>query len=278
MIRTGFAMRTVLFAAVTLIASSAWAQDAAVQPTDSSSASSVAGPAGVTANVSRSQLVSAYPDRLADRKIAIGQGLFEVGVQGGYQFNAAQGLGEVPDMRYGLTDQFEVTLLGARYIVTEDARYVPGFAVRAQLHDLAYQVQSANTLKYPVLRPGGFLEVRDRLPYHLAVNGTIGYVVSIQADTGLQTSQRVANGYAPMQLELQWSPLELVSFALKGGYNEDTSVPAYEGPTQSDGTLQVAAIFNSSRFDVRVYFQNNWFGTPAIGYVPELGASVAFRL
>ena len=49
---------------------------------------------------------------------------------------------------------------------------------------------------YPILRPGAFAEFRDCLPFHLSVNGMIGYEFSVQtarATNGseLPESQRI---------------------------------------------------------------------------------------
>ena len=239
--------------------------------------------ASATASPTRSQVVDKYPERLADRPRAIGAGLFEAGWQGGWQFNDVQGFGEVPDVRYGLTDALELTLLGARYVVAEDGRNYPGLAIRGQLHDLAYQAHGGTNFNYPLLRPGVFAEFRDRLPYHLTLNALIGYSVSIQAaraadGSRLQDGQRVSDGLAPLLLEVQWSPLALLSFNVRGGYLEDAYVAAPDGVTQSDAVLTVGAAYTSSRFDVRVFYTSNWFADPKLGYVPELGAGVALRL
>lgn len=262
-------MRTPLVAFVLLAASQAFAEDAATT-------------AG-QASPSRSQLVDHYAPELADRPLAIGANLFEAGFQGGWQFNSIQGFGEVPNVRYGVTDQFEVTLLGVRYVVAEDSSYIPGLALRAQLHDLAYQTHTGTNLNYPLLRPGGFLELRDRLPFHLTVNGLLGYEFSVQvaraADgTPLADNQRISDSLAPMELELQWSPLARVSLSVRGGYLDDTYTPIYEGVTRSEALLSLAAIYNTSRFDVKLFYTNNWFSDPRLGYVPEVGAAVAVRL
>ena len=273
-------MRVVLMLAGSLIAGQALAQDAGTQVAQTAPVSTTAGPAPQT----RSQLVAAYPQGLADRGRAIGAGLFEAGWNASWQFNPNQGFGEVPDVRYGVSDQFEVTLLGVRYILTEDGRNYPGLALRAQLHDLAFQNDPmAKTNFYPILRPGGFIEFRDRLPFHLAANGLIGYEVSIQtaraADgTELSESQRYSSSFAPMELELQWSPVSILSFSVLGGYIDDTSTSAFEGVTQSDGILTVAAVLNTHRFDVRIFYTNNWFNDPKLGYVPELGVGATIRL
>jgi hypothetical protein len=273
----GSSMRAVLFVSLLLVAGPALAQDATTQVSQSPTTSSAA-PAGPT----HSQVVAQYPQEIAARPRAIGAGLFEAAWDGSWQFNTTQGFGEVPDVRYGITDNFEVTLLGVRYVVAEDARNVPGFAVRAQLHDLAYQdTQTPNF--YPILRPGAFLEFRDRLPFHLAANALGGYEFSVQtarANDGasLQENQRISTSFAPMELELQWSPLALISFSVLGGYIQDTYTPAYEGVTQSEALLTVAAILNTNRFDVRVFYTSNWYADPRLGYVPELGAGAAIRL
>ena len=241
-------------------------------------------PANPDAPETHAQVVGEYPAEIAQRQRAIGAGLAEAAIQAGAQINPALGFGEIPMLRYGLTDSWELNLLGARYIVAEDGHYIPGLSVRAQIHDLAYQRNTTLNYNYPALRPGLFFEFRDRLPFALAVNGEIGYVVTVQAGstapdgTPINAGTRIPAQEAPLQLELQWSPLEFLSFAGRGGYLADTSTPAYSATTQSDAFFQVAAIYNSNRFDVRVYFQSNWFANNALGYVPEVGGSVSVRL
>jgi hypothetical protein len=240
------------------------------------------GVAGIWA--SRSQTVAQYIPELADRQRALGQGLAEVAFQGGVQLNSALGFGEIPTLRYGLTDQLELNLLGARYVVTEDGRYIPGFSVRGELHDLAYQRNTTLNDNYAVLRPSAFFEFRDRLPWHVSLNGEIGYVVTVQGGnnapdgTPITAGSRIPESMAPLDLEVQWSPLTLFSFVGKVGYLEDTATPPYAGAPASDAYFSVAAIYNMSRFDVRLYYQANWFANPALGFVPEFGASAAVRL
>ncbi len=188
----------------------------------------------------------------------------------------------MPDVRYGISDQVEVTLLGVRYILAEDARYYPGLALRAQLHDLAFQ-NTSTTNFYPILRPGGFAEFRDRLPFKLAVNGTIGYEFAVQTNRAtngaeLPESQRISSSFAPMELELQWSPLKLLSLSVIGGYIDDTTTSVFEGSTLSVGILTVALVLNTNRFDFRIFYTNNWFSDSTLGYVPEVGVGAAIRL
>ena len=105
-------MRVALMLAGSLVASQALAQDAGSQVSQTTPPSTAAGPTVAT----HAQLLDAYPQGLADRPRAIGAGLFEAGWDGSWQFNSSQGFGEAPDVRYGISDQVEVTLLGVRYI------------------------------------------------------------------------------------------------------------------------------------------------------------------
>jgi len=281
-------MRVALMLAGSLVASQALAQDAGGQVSQTSP-SAAAAPAGP----SHAQLVADYPQELASRPRAIGAGLFEAGWDGSWQFSATQGFGEVPDVRYGISDQVEVTLLGVRYTLAEDARNIPGLALRAQLHDLAFQNTAGGQIVingapptsnfYPILRPGVFAEFRDRLPFKLAVNGTIGYEFSVQTDRAtngaeLPESQRISTSFAPMELEVQWSPLKLFSLSVLGGYIDDTTTSIFEGTTMSEGILTVALVLNTNRFDFRVFYTNNWFSDSTLGYVPEVGVGAAIRL
>jgi hypothetical protein len=70
----------------------------------------------------------------------------------------------------------------------------------------------------------------------------------------------------------------VLSVDVVGGYIDDTSTTPFAGVTQSQGILNVALVLNFSRVDFRVFYQNNWFANPALGYVPEVGAGAAIRL
>jgi hypothetical protein len=277
----GSSMRAVLTITAVLLASPALAQDAgSTQVTQATAPPTAAGP---STSPTRSQLVAQYPQGIADRPRGIGAGLFEAGWDGSWQFNASQGFGEVPNVRYGILDSLEVTLLGVRYIVAEDSQNVPGLALRAQLHDLAFQNNQPTTNYYPILRPGGFVEFRDRFPFHLTLNGLVGYEFSVQTaratnGTELQESQRISSSFAPLELELQWSPVSIFSVDVVGGYIDDTTTSSFAGVTQSQGILSVALVLNTSRFDFKVFYTSNWFTNPALGYVPELGIGAAIRL
>ncbi len=250
----------------------------------SASQSAAAPSTGAAADTSRSARVAQYPAELADRPIAIGADRYEVSFQGSGQLSSALGFGLIPELRWGYSDSLELTLLGVRYIVTEDGSYIPGLALSAKLHDLSYQHNTTLNTNYPALRPSFFVELRDRLPFHLAVNGRAGYQFEIQSGstapdgTPIQDSQRVPVASAPFEVQLQYSPLSRVSFVGAAGFLWDLATPPLATNTQSDGYFSVAAVYNSSRFDVRVFFQNNWFTNPALGDVPEVGASVAVRL
>ena len=63
-----------------------------------------------------------------------------------------------------------------------------------------------------------------------------------------------------------------------GGYIDDTSSTPFAGVTQSQGILSVALVLNTSRFDFKLFYQNNWFTNPVLGYVPEVGVGAAIRL
>jgi hypothetical protein len=272
-------MRAVLAAAGVLMAAPALAQDAGPQVTQTTAPPTAAGP---STGPTHSQLVAQYPQAIADRPRAIGAGLFEAAWDGSWQFNASQGFGEVPNVRYGVLDSLEVTLLGLRYTIAEDSQNIPGVALRAQLHDLAFQ-NTPTTNFYPIFRPGGFIEFRDRFPFHLAANGVIGYEFAVQTaratnGTELQESQRISSSFAPMELELQWSPLSLISVSVLGGYIDDTTTSAFEGVTQSQGILTIALVLNTSRCDFKIFYTNNWFANPALGYVPEVGLGAGIRL
>ncbi len=232
------------------------------------------------------QALAAYPQRLADRPLAIGKGLAEGEIDGSYLF----GLGgsEVPEVRYGLTDQLELDLLGVRFIVSEDGRYFPGMAIRLQLHDLAYGPIAGDVYPYPYLRPGATVDFRDRLPYHLTAEGHVGYVVSLAGGNYTNGQGAIPAGniesseLVPMSVDLQWSPLDVVSLQWTGGYVYDLlgSYPlqAVNGSDQTDLYTRVDAVWTpTNRLDVKLFFVANWFDAP-IAFVPQVGAGIAYRL
>lgn len=242
------------------------------------------------------QELAAYPQRLADRPIPIGHGILQLELQGSYSASSATvspgyagpplvaGFGEIPNLRYGLTDKWELTLLGLRYNLANDGQGLPGLAIRAQLHDFDYQATAPGSDPYPYafLRPGVFLDLRDRLPDHFALNGSFGYIVSYQTGSTL-TGQPIPLGsresteLVPMSVDVEYSPLDLVSFSATGGYNYDVLVAPLT-PSQSDLYARAALVVTpSNRLDLRLFFQGNWFGNQD-AFVPEVGVGVAVRL
>ncbi len=232
------------------------------------------------------QALAAYPQRLADRPLAIGRGLAEGAIDGSYFFR--EGGAETPSVRYGVTDQLEVDLLGVRYIVAEDADYIPGMAVRLQLHDLAYAPIAGDTYPYPYLRPGVTVDLRDRLPRHLAVEGHVGYLVSVSGGDYTNGQGPIPTGniesaeLVPMSVDIQWSPLDLVSVQGTLGYVYDL-LGAY--PLQIQGLANQDDLYGrvdlmwtpNNQLDVKVFFVANSFDVP-IGFIPQLGVGLAYRL
>ncbi|MHB1845667.1 MAG: hypothetical protein ACYCWW_12645 [Deltaproteobacteria bacterium] len=257
-------VRSMLALAVSLAASSALADDAQPSPT------------GI-------QLLEAYPQRVADRPVAIGQGIAQLELQGSYLFGQVAGLAEAPSLRYGITSKWEAILLGLRYNVSEDSQYIPGLAIRAQLHDLAYEPPlPGNQYPYPALRPGLFIDLRDRLPAHVTLNGTVGYVVSWQTGNFLngQTiplGQRESAQLVPMSLRADYSPFDKLSFQGAVGFIYDVGVDPLL-PSQDDAYARVDAVFTpNNRLDLRLFGIVNQFDSP-IGTVPQLGIGVTYRL
>jgi hypothetical protein len=225
------------------------------------------------------ELLDAYPRRLSDRDLAIGGGLFEASFNPSYQFNSSLGFGEVPTARYGLSSQWEIVMLGIRLIVAEDAQMIPGLAIRLQLHDLVYQHDSNNPLSYPVLRPGGFLELRDRFPAHFAANFSVGYVVSIQSDPGLETNERVSTQFFPINLGIEYSPLEALSFVARGSWIQDVGHDPFIPNSQTHWGLSGVAVWvPKSWLDLQAFFTANWYDQNGLGFVPELGIGATIRL
>jgi len=227
----------------------------------------------------RAQALAAFPQRLADRPIAIGAGLFEASFNAGYQFNSTLGFGEVPVMRYGLSSMWEVILLGVRMIIAEDAQYVPGLALRFQLHDLAYQHDAENPYNYPVLRPGVFLELRDRLPLHITANVSAGYLANIQADPNLDTGQQVTAQFFPLNGSVEYSPIDILSFVGAGFWIQDVGRDPYTAITQTHYGLSAAAMWiPNNQIDVQAFFRANWYDGRSFGFVPQVGLGATIRL
>jgi hypothetical protein len=228
---------------------------------------------------SHSEVLANYPRRVSDRDLAIGAGIFEASFNGGYQFDSTLGFGEIPFARYGLSSMWEVVLLGIRLIVAEDGQYVPGLAVRLQLHDLAYQHNTNNPLMYPILRPGVFVELRDRFPWHLAANLTAGYVVNVQTDSNIPATDVGATQFFPANLQLQYSPLDPLSLVLAGSLLADIGHPFFTVHSQTHWGLSIAAVYvPKSWLDVQAYFKANWYAEQSVGFVPEVGLGATIRL
>ena len=228
---------------------------------------------------SHAEVIANYPRRLSDRDLAIGAGVFEASFNAGYQFNSTLGFGELPYMRYGLSSMWEVVLLGMRMIIAEDSQYVPGLALRFQLHDLAYQHDADNPFNYPVLRPGAFIELRDRLPLHLALNLSAGYYANIQADPNLDSGQQVTAQFFPLQGSVEWSPLELFSAVVSGYWIQDVGRDPYTSYTQTHYGLSVTAVLvPKSWIDIQALFRANWYDGRSFGFVPQVGVGATIRL
>lgn len=228
---------------------------------------------------SRAQALADFPQRLADRPIAIGGGLFEASFNAGYQFNSTLGFGEVPIMRYGLSSMWEVILLGMRMIIAEDAQYIPGLALRFQLHDLAYQHDAENPFNYPVLRPGVFMELRDRLPLHITANVSAGYLANIQEDPKLDTGQHVTAQFFPLNGSLEYSPIDLLSFVVGGFWIQDVGRDPYTSFTQTHYGLSAAVmLIPTNQIDVQAFFRANWYDDRSFGFVPQVGLGATIRL
>jgi hypothetical protein len=252
------------------------------------------------------QALADYPQRIADQPLTVGPGIVQVGATGSYSFFQAQdlngskgsaSLGATPSIIYGVSDPLEIVLLGITYKLADDGRNWPGVAVRIQAHDLAWYPQLAQyaNLPYPILRPGVFLDFRDRLPEHFTAIGSVGYVMSIVVGdytdgTGpIPKGKNVATQTAPFLLGLEYSPWNAFSFAVAGGYLLDAqSTPATSTSPQmstvpgtvstSDINLTLSAIWTpSSQFDLRIFWRGNWFQS-SLGYVPEAGLGFTLRL
>ncbi|HUB08782.1 MAG TPA: hypothetical protein VMB50_17375 [Myxococcales bacterium] len=235
------------------------------------------------ASVSPAQALAAYPQRLADRPLSIGQGLAEGSLEGSYLFSSAFGFQETPNVRYGLTSQLEVILLGIRYTVAEDGQYVPGIALRVQLHDAVWQEQPGSPEPYPVARPGLMIDLRDKFPFHLTAEGHAGYLVSFVTGDYLHGGGPIPTGnaesqeIAPMSVALEWSPLD--QFSAKGtfGYIYDL-LPIPLTPDQTEVVGRLDAVWTpSNRLDLGIFAQGNWYTGP-LGYIPQAGVRVAYRL
>ena len=143
--------------------------------------------------------IAAYPQRLSDQPLSIGKGLAEGDLEGSYVFNSAFGFQEVPNIRYGLTDKLELVLLGIRYTVAEDGQYIPGLAIRLQVHDAIWQEQPDSINPYPFLRPGFIIDAKDKLPYHLTAEGHVGYLVSFVTGNYLHGGGPIATANTELQ-------------------------------------------------------------------------------
>ncbi|MHB8420324.1 MAG: hypothetical protein ACYDCL_19800 [Myxococcales bacterium] len=239
--------------------------------------------AGTEEGQTPEQALAAYPQRLADRPLSIGQGLAEGYLEGSYLFSSSFGFQETPNLRYGLTDKLEVVLLGIRYTIAEDGKYFPGIALRVQLHDAAWQEQPGNPEPYPVARPGVMLDLRDRFPFHLTAEGHVGYLISFVAGNYLHGGGPIPEGnvesqeVAPMSVALEWSPLDQVSVKGTFGYVYDL-LPIPLTPDQTELFGRLDAVWTATnRFDLRLFAQGNWYTGP-LGYIPQVGLAVAYRL
>ena len=225
-------------------------------------------------------MLANYPRRLSDRDVAIGAGVFEASFNASYQFNSTLGFGELPYMRYGLSSMWEIVLLGVRMILAEDAQYIPGLALRFQLHDLAYQHDADNPFNYPLLRPGAFIELRDRFPtLHLSANLSAGYYANLQADPNLTTGQQITAQFFPLNLTVEYSPLESLSLVLAGYWIQDVGRDPYTSYTQTHYGLSLAAVWvPKSWLDLQIFYRSNWYDGRSFGYVPQLGLGATIRL
>jgi hypothetical protein len=228
---------------------------------------------------SHADLIANYPRRLSDRDLAIGAGIFEASFNAGYQFNSTLGFGEVPYIRYGLSSMWEVVLLGMRMIIAEDAQLIPGLALRFQVHDLAYQHDADNPYNYPLLRPGVFLELRDRFPLHISANLSAGYLANIQADPSLNTGQQVTSQFFPLNAWIEYSPIELFSAVLAGYWIQDVGREPFTSVTQTHYGLSVTAVLvPKSWLDLQALFRMNWYDGRSFGFVPQVGIGATIRL
>jgi hypothetical protein len=227
--------------------------------------------------------LAAYPQRLSDQPLSIGKGIGEGDLEGSYVFSSAFGFEEVPNIRYGITDKLELVLLGIRYTVAEDGQYIPGLAIRLQVHDLIWEEQPDSIEPYPFLRPGVMVDSKDKLPYHLTAEAHVGYLVSfvtgdyLHGGGPIATANTESQEIFPLSVDLIYSPLD--QFSLKGtfGYVYDV-LPVPTTPDQSEIIGRVDAVWTASnRFDLRLFFQGNWY-TGALGYIPQAGLGVTYRL
>ena len=133
------------------------------------------------------------------------------------------------------------------------------------------------------LRPGLMLDARDKLPFHLTLDAHVGYLVSIVAGDYLHGAGPISTANVesqevfPMLVDLVYSPLD--RFSLKGtfGYLYDL-LPVPDTPDETEIIGRADAVWTASnRFDLRVFFQGNWY-TGALGFVPQLGLGVTYRL
>jgi hypothetical protein len=233
--------------------------------------------------VSPAQALADYPQRLSDQPLSIGQGLAEGDLEGSYLFNPALGFQEIPTIRYGLTDRLELVLLGIRYTVAEDGRYYPGLAIRLQIHDFDWQEQPDSINPYPIIRPGAVLDVKDKFPFHLTAEAHVGYLVSFVTGDYLHGGGPIATAdiesqeIVPMSVDLIYSPLNQLSIKGTFGYIYDV-LPVPDTPDQTEIIGRGDAIWTATnRFDLRIFFQGNWFTGP-LGFVPQVGLGVTYRL
>ncbi len=227
--------------------------------------------------------LAAYPQRLSDQPLSIGKGIAEGDLEGSYVFSSAFGFQEVPNIRYGLTDKLELVLLGIRYTVAEDGQYIPGIAIRLQLHDLVWQEQPDSVNPYPFLRPGVVVDAKDKLPLHLTAEGHVGYLVSFVTGNYLHgggpiaTANTESQEIVPFTVDLLYSPLDQLSFKGTFGYVYDV-LPIPNTPDSSELIGRLDAVWTASnRFDLRIFFQGNWYTGP-LGYLPQAGLGVTYRL
>jgi len=251
------------------------------------------------------QALADYPQRIADRPLTIPAGVFQLSATGSYSWFQAQdleggqgsaNLGVTPGIAYGISEPLELILLGITYKLADDGRNWPGVAVRVQAHDLAWypQLKQYANLPYPILRPGVFLDFRDRLPAHFTAVASVGYVMSIVVGdytdgTGpIPKGKNVATQTAPFLLGLEYSPWDNFSFGVGGGFLLDAqSTPATpsEPAMTAAGTVSTTDINLAlsvawtpcSQFDFRIFWRGNWFQS-SLGYVPEAGVGFSLRL
>lgn len=227
--------------------------------------------------------IAAYPQRLADQPLSIGKGIGEGDLEGSYVFSSAFGFEEIPNIRYGITPSLEAVLLGIRYTVAEDGQYLPGLAIRLQLHDFDWEEQPGNINPYPVIRPGVTLDAKDKFPEHLTLEGHISYLVSIVTGDYLHGGGPIATAnlesqeIVPLTVDLIYSPLDQLSLKGTFGFVYDL-LPIPNTPDQSEIVGRVDAIWTqSNRFDLRLFFTGNWYTGP-LGFIPQLGLGVTYRL